>query len=511
MPPRLKIKGPHYSSPRVSYSTEHIREDGKEVHKFSVVLRLPKAKLQHFQRPIEKPTEVPTQSDSESELSLLDDELNRALSSALATSPMKMLGLESFGVLDPELLQASDTTNSVTWLMEPETTPSVATNDDESKQKPEQHPEIVNDQTTLDPVSESDDDIIFQSDVPILPPPPPISTHRSSLRTRLQTTGNVQPLAHVKSEFQTINKLDIPQGELKGYRNIPQPYLALMKRELSLFTDSNDDDLHMIQKVIFSLKDPYSGTKIRLPIKLTSCKHFECFDFDTFCMINTAKIPPMERARIRKELCLKNFEARKLEKLFQEQQRLHGGKLLSRIKLPTKPPTYTYPQFSEHGQMFHFPVYNKTPPLFKCPVCDQLFGIKQLYISDVFNYFVKTTPKTVERIELLDMQRFRIIDSTIKTSASPGPSAREEIILLSDESDSDDDNRPSSNHDDNSNSNHEDEGLAASDALPTALLDELMFDDGLDQMLLALSNAAAASAAAVGKGAGSWDDPVTLD
>lgn len=354
-----------------------------------------------------------------------------------------------------------------------------------------------------DEIDESDDDdgILQQTDVPLLPPQAQSLVSLGSFRTRLQRAGNsavansaleiIKPKIEPNTEAPNASK-----EELKGYRTIPQPYLSLMKRELSLFTDlNNEDELSMIQKVIFSLKDPYSGTKIQLPIKSTSCKHFECFDFKTFCQINESKISAVDQIKLRKELCSKNFEARKLEKLFQEQMKKFGTNL-NRIQVPNRkgqPPLYTYPQYSENGQIFHFALFNKTPPLFKCPICDQLFGIKQLYISDVFNYFVKVTPKSVERIELLDMIRYRIIDNNpIKNSASPGPSEQEEVIILSDDS-SDEEIRVH-----RSGSKRKLKPYISSES-------EDAFNDGLDDMIMNLTKPEE------GNGAGSWDDPVTLD
>lgn len=405
--------------------------------------------ISHVSEQVSEPTSGDSvQNSSDSDLSSLDEELNNVLTAqTLATSPLG----KNVSQVDVEAIS--------------------------------------------DEIEESDDDILQQTDVPILPPQAPGLMPQGGFRTRVQRAGNS---ANNKYSLEVI-KPKIEPGteasseELKGYRRIPQPYLSLMKRELSLFTDlNNEEDLSMIQKVIFSLKDPYSGTKIQLPIKSTTCKHFECFDFKTFCQINQSKISAVDQVKLRKELCSRNFEARKLEKLFQEQMKKFGTSL-NRIQVPNgkgQPPLYTYPQYSENGQIFHFALYNRTPPLFKCPICDQLFGIKQLYISDVFNYFVKVTPKTVERIELLDMARYRIIDNNpIKSSASPGLSEKEEVIVLSDDS---------SDEDIKVNNRKKPKKVFSSES-------EDDFNDGLDDMLMSLSKPEE------GSGMGSWDDPVTLD
>lgn len=405
--------------------------------------------ISHVPGQVSEPLSVDSvQNSSDSDLSSLDEELNNVLTAqTLVTSPLA----KSVSQVDVEAIS--------------------------------------------DEIEESDDDILQETDVPILPPQAPVLVPQAGFRTRVQRAGNS---ANNKYSLEVIKPkvepgTEVSSEELKGYRRIPQPYLSLMKRELSLFTDlNNEDELSMIQKVIFSLKDPYSGTKIQLPIKSTTCKHFECFDFKTFCQINQNKISAGDQVKLRKELCSRNFEARKLEKLFQEQMKKLGTSL-NRIQVPNgkgQPPLYTYPQYNENGQIFHFALYSKTPPLFKCPICDQLFGIKQLYISDVFNYFVKVTPKSVERIELLDMVRYRIIDNNpIKSSASPGPSEREEVIVLSDDS-SDEDIRI--------NQRKKPKKVLSSES-------EDDFNDGLDDMLMRLPKPEE------GRGMGSWDDPVTLD
>lgn len=250
-----------------------------------------------------------------------------------------------------------------------------------------------------------------------------------------------------------------------GYRNIPPNLVSTIQRELNLFFDTgNDDDLEVVGRVIFSLKDPYSATKIRLPVKATTCRHFECFDFENFCLFH--KLPLGVKGSLKKGLVLKSHDSRRLEQLFiKQQQQIARGSLLF------KAPGLIYPQFSEHGQMFFTEIFNRTAPLYKCPLCDEKFGLKQLYISDIFNFFVKTTPLHTTRIELVESDRYKILEDEVAETQSD---AAECVVLSGDDSESDAEPNRSTSLDD--------------------------FNDGLDDVLLTIR-----------QGDGLWGDPVMLD
>ncbi|KAF5208491.1 hypothetical protein EJF18_80307 [Clavispora lusitaniae] len=248
-----------------------------------------------------------------------------------------------------------------------------------------------------------------------------------------------------------------------GYRNIPPNLVSTIQRELNLFFDTgNDDDLEVVGRVVFSLKDPYSATKIRLPVKATTCRHFECFDFDNFCLFH--KLPLGIKGSLKKNLVLKSHDSRKLEQLFiRQQQQLASG------VLSFSSPGLVYPQFSEHGQMFFTEIYNRTPPLYKCPLCDEKFGLKQLYISDIFNFFVKTTPLHTTRIELVESDRYKILEDEV---VEPQEKNAEYVVLSGDDSESE----------------------------PDASMSVDDFNDGLDDVL-----------SKIRQGDGTWGNPVTLD
>ncbi|KAL6018067.1 hypothetical protein ACI3LY_001361 [Candidozyma auris] len=308
------------------------------------------------------------------------------------------------------------------------------------------------------------------------------------------TTMPTQPVTSPKKEPEPVSKPyhpPIPMHKLlptlykpvklrstpapPGYRQIPPNLVCAIQRELNMFFDTGDNDkdaLEVVNKVIFSLKDPYSATKIKLPVKATTCRHFECFDLDNFCTFS--KMPSGIRHTLRKSLVQKSHDARRLEQLFLKQQ-----KLIAEGALSFKAPGLVYPSFSEHGQMFFSEVYSRTPPLYKCPLCDEKFGLKQLYISDIFNFLVKTTPRSVTRIELVETDKYKIIDED--TPAQDEKTATPDVVVLSeDESD-------------------EGEVKKEKTAPANKSFSAEEFNDGLDDMLTHLSPED-----------GTWNNPVTL-
>lgn len=274
-----------------------------------------------------------------------------------------------------------------------------------------------------------------------------------------------------------------------GYRNIPSNLVNAIQRELNLFFDTGgDDELEVVGRVIFSLKDPYSATKIRVPVKATTCRHFECFDLENFSVFH--KMAPGITRGLKRELVLKSHELRKLEQLFLRQQQM-----ISEGTLLFKAPGVIYPQFSEHGQMFFSDVYNRTPPLYKCPLCDEKFGLKQLYISDIFNFFVKTTPLSTTRIELVETDRYKILEEEV---SEPHQETQEMVVLSEDE---DEVKKELEEPDGNSatNRNGSSEKTERPNTANTSFSAE-DFNDGLDDMLIKIS-----------QGDGTWGNPMTLD
>lgn len=245
------------------------------------------------------------------------------------------------------------------------------------------------------------------------------------------------------------------------YRTIPKNLVSTINRELGDVQD-------MIDRMIFTLKDPLTATRIRLPVRSTVCVHFECFDFDNFCEF--AKIPAGVKAFIRKDLVKRSYELKRYEKLVQND----AGRQKA-----------TPPQWLQPIQHTYLP----TIPTYNCPVCNAAFPLHQLYISDVFNFFIKFTPNYVHRIEITDRIRYRIIEDEKEPSAA---AKSEEIVLLSD-----DDDEVTVKSEPSPKPSPKPRPRQVRKSLPFS---DDVFDDGLDEQL-----------ARIEPGSGRWDDPVTID
>lgn len=415
MAPNIRLKGPKSAGSKVSFSTECHIYNGQQIQKFNLLIRLPSQVLSSLAYPFSNQKETGgtkkqpkdntdknikhEDEDSDSDLSSLDWELNKALSSS-------------------NTLPSSEVTYKA---------PSTS-----------QGTQVI----TKNDTKESDD--------------------RSA-----------------------------------GYRTIPKNLISIIKKELGDLGDT-DDDLGMIEKMVFTLKDPLSASKIGLPVKSSLCQHFECFDFENFCIFN--KIPMGVKNLIKKDLAKRNLDLKKSEKL---SKLTKPGHKYDGHATNTNASFIHFPSFTPSIKNYKQPFAQPKVPTYKCPVCNVSFALNQLYISDVFNFFVKTTPKHIDRIELMDMVRYKIIDDSkanwanTKSNVSHEP---EELVILSDD---DDDDPPTPHH----AINHK-EHTQVDPQLPESTDD--VFNDGLDSELLRLSNLHEHTTDSY-KGRGSWEDPVTLD
>ncbi|KAI5965847.1 uncharacterized protein KGF55_001210 [Candida pseudojiufengensis] len=107
------------------------------------------------------------------------------------------------------------------------------------------------------------------------------------------------------------------------YKILPSNVLSVLEdeiKELNPDEEKEEDDEFLIDKIIFSLKDPLGGSRIKLPVKSLHCKHFDCFDFENFCLFN--KLPEMIKDLTKKTLFRQNYEklSRNQQKVQQQQQ-----------------------------------------------------------------------------------------------------------------------------------------------------------------------------------------------
>ncbi|CAH6719512.1 hypothetical protein CLIB1444_02S10264 [[Candida] jaroonii] len=248
------------------------------------------------------------------------------------------------------------------------------------------------------------------------------SPRPSSTFSSFKSNNNTQitePDKEVKQEVPEQPNLQASKqpSTVPGYRGIPPNLTIVLKREFGLLNESSED-LEMIEKIIFTLRDPLSATKIKLPVKSITCSHFECFDFENFCVFN--KIPHGIKSILKKDLIRKSFDLKKRDKFLQ-----NTGKDFNPMSIVQLTKNFIYnPGLNEFKNVGvanqpHYPTY-------KCPVCNNPFELSQLFISDIINYFIKTTPMDINRIELLDMANYRIVDDL------PQPKKEEshEVVML---------------------------------------------------------------------------------
>ncbi|KAG7665067.1 uncharacterized protein J8A68_001376 [[Candida] subhashii] len=189
------------------------------------------------------------------------------------------------------------------------------------------------------------------------------------------------------------------------YKKIPKNILPMIEEELRKL--ETDDEFAMVDRIVFTLKDPLGGIKIKLPVKSDLCIHFECFDYENFCMFN--KITTSTKELTKRNLIKRNIDKLQLKKR-QQQQKQQQQQRQPYVQVIDKPASKQMT-----SKFVAPPVYNC--PMYNCPICDIKFPLTALTISDSYNYFVKNTPQETERIELLGMEKYRLVDDRLSIPA----------------------------------------------------------------------------------------------
>lgn len=255
----------------------------------------------------------------------------------------------------------------------------------------------------------------------------PLTSPASALSAPLKVE-KVQSVDLEENSNNTTSSASPTTKDLAGYRTIPPNLIIILKREFGLLNETAEE-LSMIEKIIFTLRDPLSTTKIRLPVKAIVCNHFECFDFDNFCLFN--HLPTGIKNVLRKDLIKRSNDLKKRDKKL-----TNKNKDLNKMDVISLTKSFIYqPNFNTLSNL------SNTYPMYKCPICNKSFELNQLFISDIFNYFIKTTPIDIDRIELRDMIKYRIVDDEVTgTNHRNKTEETEEIILLSDDETEEEDN-----------------------------------------------------------------------
>lgn len=282
------------------------------------------------------------------------------------------------------------------------------------------------------------------------------------------------------------------------YRTIPPNLIMILKREFGLLNETVEE-MNMIEKIIFTLRDPLTTTKIRLPVKSIICQHFECFDFDNFCLFN--HLPMGIKNVLRKDLIRRSNDLKKRDKMLATQ-----SQEFNKMDIYSLTKRFIYqPNFNTLSNL------SQNYPMYKCPICNKSFELNQLFISDIFNYFIKTTPMNIDRIELRDMIKYRIVEEEYTKETD-----EEEVIVLSEEENDTNTTDPapqnSKEHHRDHNSDHSDhnsigEPLGGRSKLNSSRSnsDDFSSDDSFEQAYKRYASQHDYT------GSGSWEDPVTLD
>ncbi|CAK9441384.1 uncharacterized protein LODBEIA_P52520 [Lodderomyces beijingensis] len=265
-------------------------------------------------------------------------------------------------------------------------------------------------------------------------PDPVIPTAPTAQTSQITGDSTARINRQVKKESQIEKSVDDEQdtGKLaKSHKPLPPNIAPLLKAEFSAL-DAEEDGIQ-VDHIIFSLKDPLGGGRINFPVRSRFCTHFECFDYNNFCMIS--KITESTKNITKKNLLKQNYEklskggggatARKTSTRFKQQQPTSGNTAGTNIILPPVgrsiisqkgvqdirlPPYVTIlndpmPQYNAK----FVPANYHQCVFYKCPICRISFPLSALIVSDVFNYFLKSTPLEIQRIELVGLEKFRPI------------------------------------------------------------------------------------------------------
>lgn len=262
----------------------------------------------------------------------------------------------------------------------------------------------------------------------------------------------------------------LPMQGTANYKPVPANIIPILKSELPGFRDKkeevaddddddDDDDGIEIGSVTFSLKDPLAGNKVKLPVRSRFCFHFECFDFENFCLFY--RIPTSIKDITRKTLIQNNFN----ELTRRKNSTQHMSQPLQNRNVPPTTyqqimpfqanlgpgPDYSSPMVIQQLKLSPYvkivdnplPGHNYTLnfvtpgyeacPFYSCPICSTKFPLSALQISDAFNYFVKTTPPQVDKIELVSPEKYRPIGES--ESVLPTTNERQVLLLSSDDED----------------------------------------------------------------------------
>ncbi|CAN3357872.1 hypothetical protein DICA2_C15148 [Diutina catenulata] len=355
-------------------------------HRYFVTLRLPPQSL----RSVVEPGFYSSESEFPSDFDTLERELNEVLTS---TSPRRKQQ-RSAPVVTVEPEQAPGPTPPTPPKSQPPQTPPAAGPDSES-------------------VSEaSDDDMPLRSSQPRSQPRSQASNSLSTPRDSAGASWDPELTAEKKqaqagdapadaSDSDSISEVTPPPKKpvdpSSSLLSIPKTMSDLLAQDLPPIDD-------MVSSTVVSLLDPLSVTRIATPVKSLFCVHFECFDFDTFCLHN--KISPGIALACRKSVFANSA------------QRLRTTAAKGALQIARR----------------RYTAVPESAARYQCPHCDRAFTLSQLMLSEPFHYFIKCTRAQVVKVEITDLQHYRPIDDQIERQQRE---LSEDLVVLSDDDDDD--------------------------------------------------------------------------
>lgn len=353
-------------------------------------------------------------------------------------------------------------------------------------------------------------EFLTEHSVLVTPGLPSVPNHPEIAHTTkkpLEKKPSPKPSSLLLKKRQGSSSSDIPRVD-ETYKVLPRNVSPIVRNELH----SIEDEFAPVDRMVFSLKDPLGGGRISLPVKSTSCIHFQCFDYENFCLFNKITAATKEITR-RNLVQLNRAHLARVQQQVNQQPTTNSSFQFSprNSQLPNKGnnpnisnklpvalpgsngihnflvlPTF-HSNFALNNPINNNNIYNSnggysqsgditsfhnqlgepyiriindpkprvgsrfvTPhhkyPMYKCPICDTQFPLSELSISDGFNFFIRATPKEIDRVELLiGLDKYRLIDDNRRTPAAAGENnqqSAEVIVLTSDEEDEDDRNTP---------------------------------------------------------------------
>lgn len=147
---------------------------------------------------------------------------------------------------------------------------------------------------------------------PLLPTNALNETNTESTPT--STSKDKPPPETKDSEPSKKRKLEDSKTEDDDFKPLPINVSPMIIKELKAIDE--DDDFGSVDRIIFALNDPLGGGRINLPVKSAACVHFECFDYENFCLFN--KISKSTKEAIKRMLIRNNRD-----KLTQHQNKMN--------------------------------------------------------------------------------------------------------------------------------------------------------------------------------------------